>query len=171
MVINMNFRLATKSDLQQLKTVYKKIIEDMNRNNIHIWNEIYPSEFFEDDIKNENLYLLTKDDEIVAAFALHESNVERENVKWKDEKGRAVYISRLGINVDYAKKGIGSEMLKIAMKLAKRRDAQYLRLFVVDINKPAINMYLKNGFTQVDGTNIEKIGKFLLCEYGFEIEV
>ncbi|HBC92713.1 MAG TPA: GNAT family N-acetyltransferase, partial [Pelotomaculum sp.] len=48
----------------------------------------------------------------------------------------------------------------------------YLRLFVVDINVPAINLYLRNGFRQVDGIYEEKIDdNFTLREYGFEIKV
>ena len=38
----MNFRIAKMDDLPQLKVVYKKIIEEMNYNNIDIWYEIYP---------------------------------------------------------------------------------------------------------------------------------
>ena len=36
----MNFRMAKMDDLPQLKVVYKKIIEEMNYNNIDIWDEI-----------------------------------------------------------------------------------------------------------------------------------
>lgn len=36
----MNFRMANMDDLPQLKVVYEKIIEEMNCNNIEIWDEI-----------------------------------------------------------------------------------------------------------------------------------
>lgn len=36
----MNFRMAKMDDLPQLKVIYEKIIEEMNCNNIEIWNEI-----------------------------------------------------------------------------------------------------------------------------------
>ena len=36
----MNFRIAKMDDLPQLKVIYEKIIEEMNCNNIEIWNEI-----------------------------------------------------------------------------------------------------------------------------------
>lgn len=57
------------------------------------------------------------------------------------------------------------------MDLVKEQGYKYLRLFVVDINKPAINLYLNNGFNQVDGIYEEKIEDFVLREYGFEIEI
>ncbi|WP_376774592.1 GNAT family N-acetyltransferase [Clostridium thailandense] len=73
-----------------------------------------------------------------------------------------MYLDCFGVNVNYSRQGIGSLMLK---------QAKYLRLFVVDINKPAINVYLKNGFKQVDGIYEEKIDDgLILREYGFEIE-
>ena len=36
----MNFRMANMDALPQLKVVYENIIEEMNCNNIEIWNEI-----------------------------------------------------------------------------------------------------------------------------------
>ena len=48
----MEFRLARIEDLKQLKIIYKEIIKNMNKNNIQIWDDIYPCEFFEDDINN-----------------------------------------------------------------------------------------------------------------------
>ena len=36
----MNFRMANMDDLPQIKVVYEKIIEEMNCNNIEIWDEI-----------------------------------------------------------------------------------------------------------------------------------
>ncbi len=38
----MNFRMAKMDDLPEFKVVYEKIIEEMNCNNIDIWDEIYP---------------------------------------------------------------------------------------------------------------------------------
>lgn len=167
----MNLRLAEKSDLPQIKTMYEKINDNMNKNNIQIWDEIYPREFFQYDIENKNLYILTEDNDIVAAFALCESSDAKDHLKWKDVNGKALYIDRLGVNVNYLRQGIGGLMLKNAVGIAKQKDAKYLRLFVVDKNKPAINLYLKNGFKRVDGIYEEKIDDFVLREYGFEIEI
>jgi ribosomal protein S18 acetylase RimI-like enzyme len=153
--------------------VYGNIIDNMNRSNISIWDDIYPCEFFSDDIQNNRLYLLVEEhDIIVAAFALCESNAGEGYVKWENAHGKALYLDRLGVNVDYLRQGIGSMMLKHATTLTKQKDAKYLRLFVVDINKPAMNLYLKNGFRQVDGVYEEKIDDdIILREFGFEIEV
>lgn len=167
----MNFRLANINDLPQLKTVYGKIIEDMNGNDIQIWDEIYPCEFFGDDIKENRLYVLEENGAIASAFALLDSNAGADCVTWQDAHAKALYIDRLGVNVDYAGRGIGSMMLRHAAALAKEQGADYLRLFVVDINEPAIKLYIKNGFTQAGGSYDEKIDDDLtLHELGFEIK-
>ena len=169
----MDLRLANINDLPKLKAVYSNIIDNMIRNKISIWDEIYPCEFFSDDIENKRLYLLVEDhDNIVAAFALCEANAGESYVKWENTNEKALYLDRFGVNIDYSRRGIGSIMLKHAITLTKQKKAKYLRLFVVDINKPAINVYLKNGFRQVDGIYEEIIdGDRILHEYGFEIEV
>ncbi|GAA0707546.1 hypothetical protein GCM10008904_16860 [Paraclostridium ghonii] len=168
----MNFRLANIYDLPKLKVVYGKIIDNMNKNNIQIWDDIYPYEFFADDIENNSLYLLLgEDDDIVASFALSESDSGENHVKWENTYAKALYLDRFGVNVDYLNRGIATIMIKHAIGLTKQKGCKYLRLFVVDINKPAMNLYLKNGFNKVDGIYEEKIDDFVLSEYGFEIEV
>lgn len=67
MVIKMEFRLADIKDLPQLKAVYKDIIEDMNHKQIQIWDDIYPCGFFEEDIRNNRLYLFS----IMPSLFLH----------------------------------------------------------------------------------------------------
>ena len=72
-------------------------------------------------------------------------------MRWSDEQGKALYIDRFGVNVDYLRRGIGSIALNMAAARAGELGAEYLRLFVVDINEPAINLYVKNGFKKAEG--------------------
>lgn len=168
----MEFRQAVMGDLLQLKDMYKRIIQNMNEQDIQIWDDIYPCEFFEEDIKNSQLYVFLNNDEIVAAFVLSNTNLGENAVKWNDNHAKALYIDRLGVNIKYSKKGIGSLMLDKAKEIAKTQDAEYLRLFVVDINVPAIQLYIKNGFVKVDGVYEEVFEDgFILHEYGYEIKL
>lgn len=166
----MDFRLAVMQDLSQLKAVYKDIIQNMNNNKIEIWDDIYPCEFFEEDIRNSRLYVLLNKDEIVSAFALCDTNSGEREIEWQDNKCNALYLDRLGVSVNYARMGIGCFMLEKAKEIARCLGAEYLRLFVVDINKPAIHLYAKNGFIQGNGVYDEVIDDdFVLREYGFEV--
>ena len=165
----MEFRLATVQDLTKIKSMYGKIIETMNNNQIPIWDDIYPCEFFEDDIKNERLYILEDNGEIVSAFALCNFHSGENAVKWNGSWEDALYLDRLGVNVKYSRRGIGTLMLINARKAAKERGASCLRLFVVDINKPAINLYEKNGFIKANGIYNEIIDdEYVLHELGYE---
>ena len=165
----MDFRLAVMQDLLQIKSVYKNIIEKMNREQIQIWDDIYPCELFDEDIRNNRLYVLLDIDEIVSAFALCDKNSGDKFVEWQDNQCRALYLDRLGVNVNYARMGIGNLMLKRAKETAKYLGAEYLRLFVVDINEPAIQLYVKNGFIKRNGVYDEVIeNDLVLHEYGYE---
>lgn len=166
----MELRLANINDLPQLKTMYKDIVENMNKNEITIWDDVYPSIFFESDILNKQLYLLMSDNIIVSAFCLSEDKVD--SIQWKEPTARALYIQRFGVNVKYRQKGIGSLTLTKAKEITKKLNYSYIRLLVVDFNYPAINLYLKNGFVKKDGLYREIIdNETILYEHGYEIEL
>ena len=70
--------------------------------------------------------------------------------------------------MNFLRQGMGSKLLDEAKKVAKSKHADYLRLFVVDINKPAIQLYERNGFMRAKGVYEEHIDDFILREYGYE---
>ena len=131
-----------------------------------------PVSFFEDDIKNNRLYILKKNEEIISAFSLSDTSSGENAVVWKDKHAKAVYIDRLGVNIKYTKKGTGSLMLDKAREIARVSGAEYLRLFVVDINEPAICLYEKHNFSKAKGIYNEVFDDgFVLHELGYEIKV
>ena len=168
----MTLELAAMDDLTELKSMYKEIVAHMIQNNIQIWDDIYPCEFLEDDIKNGSLYVLMDHDRIVGAFALNDSNEGESHITWENSREKAVYLDRLAVNVHDLRKGIGGIMLKEAMAQAKKMGASYLRLFVVDINEPAISLYLKNGLRKAEGI-YEQVAceELILREYGVEVRL
>lgn len=168
----MELRLAVMQELPQIKDMYGDIIGKMDEDGLQIWDEIYPCEFFEDDIQNNRLYIMSEGSELVAAFALRGSSSGENAVRWADGSGKALYIDRLGVNVKYRGKGIGSLLLAKAKETAMALGAEYLRLFVADINTPAVGLYSKNGFTRAEGMYDEVIDEnFILHEYGYEIKL
>ena len=168
----MNFRLAEMADLAQIKSIFRKIIESMNAENGRIWDDTYPCEYFEADIKNRRLYVLTEEDGVIlSAFALWEMGAddERNELHWENDPAKALYFGRFGVNVDYRKGGIGSIMIANAAAIAKAKGAEYLRVFVAENNKPAISFYLKNGFEKTNVIYDEALDEdFILRQFGFE---
>lgn len=168
----MIFRLAKMSELYEIENMFKDIIEDMYKQNIKIWNEFYPTECFEDDIKNNQLYVLEDNNNIVAVTALINTTEGAEEFNWKDKDNKSLYIARLGVNIKFKKQGYGSKLLDNIKQEAKRLDAKYIRLCVADCNIPAINYYQKNAFVKQDGIFVERINETTkLTQYGMEYKL
>ena len=165
----MMFRAAEEKDLPSLQAMYIRIVEHMHSSGLHIWDDMYPCCALSGDVDCNRLDLLSEDDEPIAALALCEQSLGEKEVEWENPDSRAIYIDRLGVDPGFAKRGFGSLMLSKAQELAKSCGAEYLRLFAVDSNIPAISLYLKSGFTQVNGIYVEKIDDELsMLEFGFE---
>ena len=169
----MNTRLATKNDLPQLEKMFAKIVENLEKNNINIyWSEFYPYEEFKNDIENNNLYLIVDGDIIVSAFGVFDNLAGQDCFDWEDKNSKALYLARLGVNVDYLRQGIGALTLEKTKEIAKEKRADYLRLLVVDINTPAIKLYEKCGYKKVKGIFRDNIfDDVYITEIGYEIKI
>lgn len=170
--IRMHFRLAQIQDLPQIKHTFEEIVKQMEDNQLQIWDDIYPCSFFEDDIHNNRLYILLEGTEMVSAFVLCNTDEGESAMTWKNRCGNALYLDRFGVNRNYVRKGIGSLMLEKAKETAKALGADYLRLFVVDENLPAVRLYEKGGFSRTQGIYHKVLDETCtLREYGYELEL
>ena len=170
----MELRLAEEKDLPELKAMYDKIIEKLDEQKIQLyWTDHYPYGMFSNDIKNQNLYVLLKDSTIVAAFGLFDYFEIESRFEWSEKSSKVFYIGRLGINVDFQRQGIGSEAVNQAENLAKSKGANFLRIFVVDGNTPAMKLYEKNNYSKVVGISNEylEFNDATLTEFADEKEL
>ena len=171
----MTFRLATEKDLPALETMYKDIADNLIKNQIYIyWSNYYPYEEIEEiDIKNKTFYVLEENGEIVGGINLSTSHEKANQISWKHQTENTIYISKLGVNIKNLKQGVGSKLINHAKQIAKKQDAEMLRLFVVDINTPAIKLYEKNGFERASGTTEEHLEfhGVTLTEFGYELKI
>ena len=166
---SMRIRKAVQQDLAQLQEMYEAIIAHMYAQQICIWDDVYPCICFPTDIRQERLYVLQEDTQLLAAFALCEQSEGAQQVIWQLAGQKALYLERLGVQVNAMGKGIGSVAVNAAMQCAKARQADALRLFVVEDNTPAIRLYEKNGFIRARGIYHEIIDDALtLQEVGYE---
>ena len=99
---NDSFRLrkAAGSDLAELKAMYGRIIEKMNADGIAIWDDFYPCELFENDIRDQQLYVLTDGGTIVSAFTLLDDISGSSSVEWQLSSERPIYLDRFGVNTE-----------------------------------------------------------------------
>jgi hypothetical protein len=71
--------------------VYTGIIEQMERDGLQIWDEIYPNEFFAADIEQQQLYVLERGG-IAGAFALCAEDPGEEQVAWAERGGTGTAV-------------------------------------------------------------------------------
>ncbi|MCB7038764.1 GNAT family N-acetyltransferase [Eggerthella sinensis] len=168
--MTLSTRPATALDLPALEAMYEGIVAAMDAAGICIWDEVYPTALFADDIARGELYVVEDDGQLAAAFALCAENEGPEHVPWQDAQAPAAYLGRLGVHARRMHEGIGAYAVEQARTLACTHGAAFLRLFVVDCNEPALRLYEKLGFVRADGAydNVIEPG-FALREYGLEI--
>ncbi len=168
----MEFRLAVEQDLTLLQLFCSDVVSRMRKNNILIWNDIYPFETLKEDIKNQYLYILTDENNIAGMVALCPSSGQENYLDWHDSSAKSLYMYRLAVSTKYLGGYVSSLLIQNAITITKEKNASYLRLFAVTDNFPAIKMYEKNNFTKVNGIYTHKFMEDkILQEYGFEINV
>lgn len=105
------------------------------------WNKAY--------IEEENLYLYREENVILGAMAVTMYQEEDYHaIEWSkqvaDNKVAVIHI--LAVSPDCQGKGIGSEMVREAINLAKEKGMQAIRLDALASNIPAHRMYERLGF-------------------------
>ena len=105
------------------------------------WNKAY--------IEEENLYLYREENVILGAMAVTMYQEEGYHaIEWSkqvaDNKVAVIHI--LAVSPDCQGKGIGSEMVREAINLAKEKGMQAIRLDALASNIPAHRMYERLGF-------------------------
>jgi len=165
----MEFRPADENDLPFLKEMYVKIVKRMEAQGVIIWHDGYPYPVFLEEIPHKELYVMTDNGEIVSAISILNDHAGASAVGWREPDAPATYMSRLGVSVDRQREGLSRKTLNFALALAKSRGSRYLRLFAVDSNYPAVNMYEKYGFIKAGGMFVEYLDNGEVSrEYGFE---
>lgn len=161
----MQYRLATKKDLDEICCLIGKAIEQMEEQGIHQWDELYPSrEVFLNDIDNNTLYVATVNDKIVAVYVINlDCDDEYYECEWDNPAESACIIHRLCVSPDFQNKGIGSMVLAHIEEQVKSMGYLSIRLDVFSENPYAIRLYEKNGYEKRGYADWRK-GRFYLME-------
>jgi len=168
--MELRFRLAEVGDLPGLKAMYGGIVQKMERDGMPIWDDVYPACALGGDVERGQLYVVTENGAVVSAFALSDFHNGTDSVQWTNRRAGAVYLDRLGVRADASRRGVGARAVEFAAAVAREKGAEFLRLFVVAVNRPAMDFYEKNGFVRVGGCYEEIVDESLaLCEFGFEL--
>ena len=167
----MEFCLAGMKDLAEVEQMYRRIVADMEKKGLFIWNQYYPAEVLGEDIAQRRLYVCREGGAIWGAFALTEWEEGEGDIRWTIP-GKALYLDRLGVEPARSGKGVGTQAVRQAMAQAEKRGAEVLRLFLAEGNEPAFRLYQKLGFRRAPGIYEEAIGaQRILRQSGWEISL
>lgn len=159
------FRKAKEQDLEEIFLVFTEAIEEMIRNNIFQWDEIYPDKILiSDDIRNEQLYIGIMENKIVSVYVLNqECDEQYQNGNWEYPNSTFAVIHRLCVNPHFQNKGIGSTTLKHIHNQVQKLGIETIRLDSFTLNPYAVKMYEKLGYNKVGYVDWRK-GRFHLME-------
>jgi N-acetylglutamate synthase-like GNAT family acetyltransferase len=93
-------RKAAKKDLSRIIEITKSCAAFMISQNIFQWNEHYPNiETFENDVQNENLYVLELNQKIIGCIVISSFMDDfYSKVKWTTPNDKNLYLHRLAID-------------------------------------------------------------------------
>lgn len=134
------FVLADYDDIQQIVDIYHSLIGTPGCT----WTLDYPDrETAESDINSKSLYVLKKNDTIVAVASAGEFN-ELGHLQWTLKA--PCELARIGVTPTMQNQGIGTIILKNIIKAVKEKGFDGIRMLVSKTNASALALYDKNGF-------------------------
>ena len=155
-------RRGVHEDLMPILEITKKCAVKMDAMGIYQWNENYPNRnAFIDDIKNNELLVLTKGDLLVGCIALcTKMDDVYKNVKWLTKDVKNLYIHRLAVDPQFQKKGIGKKLMDYAEDFAKKNNFISVRLDTFSKNKNNMRFYERRGYKRLEKVFFPEQSKF-----------
>ena len=159
------YRAAGIDDLDGIFELVKNAIEQMEHDNIHQWDSLYPAkDDFSNDIKKKELYVGTVNDEIAVIYALNkECDEQYRSGKWQYIGDDFRVIHRLCVSPKYQKKGIAHAVLQHIESKLRLLGVKAVWLDVFSENPYALRLYYNSGYQKVGVAHWRK-GEFHLME-------
>lgn len=163
-----SYRLANFNDLNEICKLVNHAIEEMIKQNIFQWDELYPTmDDFREDIDKEQLYVGLLDDRIAVIYVLNQDyDDEYENGDWKYKNEPFYIIHRLCVNPVFQNKGIARSTLQHIEEELTDLDIHTIRLDVYSQNPFALKLYDSLNYTKAGYADWRK-GRFYLMEKHF----
>lgn len=165
----MVYRLAKKSDIDDVVKLIKAAIVQMEADGIYQWDDIYPAkEDFINDIEKKSLYLAIDSKKLAAIYVISaESDEAYKNATWENNDESAYILHRFCVSPDYQNKGIGKEVLAHIETQIYEMGYKSIRLDAFTENPYAQRLYRKSGYI-VRGYADWRKGRFELMEKKIE---
>ncbi|WP_028777133.1 GNAT family N-acetyltransferase [Shimazuella kribbensis] len=147
----MDIRKGTMDDLTKIAEMYIIARRDLEENDIYQWDHNDPSiQMLQEDIKAGDLYVAVKGDDILGSIVLNdEKEPEHKDVDWSVDKGRALYLHRLVVHLDFQGEGTGKALMNFADEYAEKHGYTSIRLDAYEENEVARGLYENFGYEEV----------------------
>lgn len=161
----MKLRKATRDDLNNFEDILNRVLEVGKVTGLN-WTKNYPRKIhFEEDLKNDELYVLEDNKEIIGAVCLNDKyDINYNKINFSYSK-RALLIHRLMIDGKFSNKGYGKKMIREIEKFALDNGYDSIKLDTNEKNKIAQKLYFGSGYIKKGMMNLEgKEGNYIALQ-------
>lgn len=128
----MEFRKAVKSDINSIMNIIRQAQEKLKSLEVDQWQNNYPNyKTIEEDINNENSYILLEDDRVIGTVAVifgKEKTYDKiYHGQWLSNK-EYITIHRMALDNAYKGTGLSSMILKEIEKICKNKDIHSIKV-------------------------------------------
>ena len=146
----MIIRKSSKEDVKDIMKIINKAKEFLKENGVDQWQDGYPnSETIENDILNNDSYVLLKDNKIIATLAISFDGEKTYDViydgKWLSN-GKYAVIHRIAIDNEHKGIGIASYILQKAYDICLDNGVNSIKIDTHEENTPMQKLLKKNNF-------------------------
>lgn len=161
----LSIRKADINDYENVVTIFKGVVAEMDRNSIPQWDEEYPTpEILKEDIINKEMFLGIIDGKVATVAVVNQQYDDAYNkVQWQYKDKSFAIIHRLVVNVEFQNHGVAKTMMKEIEDILKEQKIETVRLDAFSLNPYALKMYEKIGYVK-RGEAVWRKGLFYLYE-------
>ncbi|WP_346916015.1 GNAT family N-acetyltransferase [Clostridium sp.] len=164
----MEFRKTVKTDINDVINIIRQAQVYFKELGINQWQNDYPNvEIINNDIDNENSYVLLKDNNIIATAAVSfEGEKTYDSIyegQWISNKEYAV-IHRIAVNNNYKGLGISSKIIRNVEQLCLKKGVYSIKVDTHEENLSMQKMLKKNQFQYCGIIHLEDGSKRIAFE-------
>lgn len=156
---------ASISDTAEIISLFQRAVEHLNHNGIPQWDAIYPhANHVMEDLANQELYAAHLQGNIAGVITLNQQfDPAYDTANWQYTGDLFAVVHRLCVAPDAQGKGVGTQMMRMAEVMLRKRGMKSIRLDAFSKNPYALRMYEKLGYS-ITGEAIWRKGLFYLME-------
>lgn len=157
-------RKAAVEDIKDIMEIIRQTIQEMRTYNNTQWDENYPQKKdFIDDIENQNLFVVEKNETLVGFLCINKIEpAEYKNLNWSLHEDCMV-LHRMSIGPNYRRCGIATKLIKFAESLALKNNIRYLKTDTYSVNAKMQALFKKCAYNFVGEIHFNGKEKTFYC--------